>query len=109
MQLSFLNSLLYMFQEFFTRNTIIGVNRTMDKKQRHGVIWVNEPNDVVASYPFWVDRPEALVKPNFFTIHSLFEQITKMSYDVTHLEIVHGGKVRVYKYGQKRPIHVKPQ
>lgn len=93
-----------MFLDQVTRNVQMGVSDDMAPEQRHGNAWVIE-NGRVVQKRFSVDRPYLLDEPNRYQIQDMFGQLQAMGYEPEYLEILVGGKTRVYRPDQNRPVY----
>ena len=107
MQLNFIESLLYIFFDFFTLNVRIGISKDIGKGKRHGIAWVQCPMGGIVPYPFIVDGPDVLRRANMFTINSIFNQLNRMGFFPKNLEIVIEGKRIVFKAGKIRPVLIQ--
>lgn len=102
----------------------IGVGTGVDENNRHGVLWLNR--DLVQDgqqklrVSFILDHPERVRNGlNYWTHRRLVHQIKKMGFDITHIELMVGGKTYAYeapKYkevfalngAQEEPFHPSP-
>lgn len=82
----------------------IGISDSIDKSQHHGVAWVQNDDGRVVGRQFIVDQPHLIENPNRYQIRDIFKQIKMLGFELDHLEILVGGKVRVYRPNQPRPI-----
>jgi hypothetical protein len=104
MQLNLIDSLLFSFYGFFTKTATIGVSNEITKEKRQGIITGKDKFGNHTTIPFTVDRPEVLVKPNLFTVVSLFQQIEQLGIKPTYIEIGKDQKRYLYRYGVSRPV-----
>ena len=107
MYLSFLDSVIFAFFDFFTRTTNIGLSDKISKENRHGVFFGKDINNKQVMIPFTVDYPQVLKRPNFFTVFSLFMQIEQLGFVPEHIEIGKDQDRRIYRCGKRQPIFVQ--
>lgn len=82
----------------------MGISPQMDRNKAHGTAWVKTVDGGIVKRHFLVDKPERLIRPRFFIVRDMFQQLAKMNMYPDTLEIKVGGVHRVYKFGQIRPI-----
>jgi len=85
---------------------VVGFSADLDPSQKHGTAFFNTPEGPT-SLPFTVDRPENLDQPNVKTVHSIFEQIERMGFPASEVEIITMCELRVYRNGEDKPIFVQ--
>lgn len=110
---AFLTSLLKGFDHFInyvnyvmSPEVRVGFVDNIDPAFKHGVAFFNTAQGVERK-PFTVDRPENLDEPPITTVRSIFDQIKRMGYHATEIEITTARELRIYRNGDNAPLLVQ--